>query len=341
MIVEVAFEFVAIGEIDTLEEAFQAEVVIESKWSTDEDFDEYDPKVNWNPQLYVANSIDAKESVSYDVSIENSKMIVTEIRIIKGKFWERFNLQNFPFDVQELELILTSKLGSDKLALVTDSHKLSFIDFDAKAKFKDQQRWYLYGYVTTTDSAVFDKEKLHRVKSHSVAEIIRARKNFKPPRLVASCWSARRPGFYYVNAFFLIFLITLISFNVFSIDLNSPQFRIQSMLTILLAAISLKWSILKRLPSISYLTLLDIYQIASICFICLVLTWHALQAAFFYQHSLDPIMMLFLMAVFFLFHGFFILRIYIVNEERRKRSREEQAYFTQYKNHFMPIKTVV
>lgn len=106
MIVEVAFEFVAIGEIDTLEEAFQAEVVIESKWSTDEDFNEYDPKVNWNPQLYVANSIDAKESVSYDVSIENSKMIVTEIRIIKGKFWERFNLQNVSKLFNKIELRL-------------------------------------------------------------------------------------------------------------------------------------------------------------------------------------------------------------------------------------------
>jgi hypothetical protein len=43
-IVEVAFEFVNIGEIDTLKETFQAEVIIESKWATIEEFEKYDPK---------------------------------------------------------------------------------------------------------------------------------------------------------------------------------------------------------------------------------------------------------------------------------------------------------
>lgn len=84
MIVEVAFEFITIGEIDTLEETFQAEVIIESKWSTDEDIDTYDPKNHWNPQLYVANSVDVKECVNYDICIESQKMVVTEIRTIKG-----------------------------------------------------------------------------------------------------------------------------------------------------------------------------------------------------------------------------------------------------------------
>ena len=51
MIVDVAFEFCSIGEIDTIKETYQAVVVIESKWTTTETFDNYDPQKHWNPML--------------------------------------------------------------------------------------------------------------------------------------------------------------------------------------------------------------------------------------------------------------------------------------------------
>lgn len=57
-IVQTAFEFTSIGEIDTLNEKFQAEVIIESRWKIDAQAEpdilnkgEYDPKKNWNPKL--------------------------------------------------------------------------------------------------------------------------------------------------------------------------------------------------------------------------------------------------------------------------------------------------
>lgn len=57
-VVQTAFEFTRIGEIDTLDEKFQAEVIIESKWKIDPMTEpdilnkgEYDPKKNWNPKL--------------------------------------------------------------------------------------------------------------------------------------------------------------------------------------------------------------------------------------------------------------------------------------------------
>lgn len=57
-VVQTAFEFTSIGEIDTLNEKFQAEVTIESRWKIDAlaepdilNKGEYDPKKNWNPKL--------------------------------------------------------------------------------------------------------------------------------------------------------------------------------------------------------------------------------------------------------------------------------------------------
>lgn len=71
--VQVAFEFVSIGEIDTLNEKFQAEVIIESRWKieiADEDLEDldlenyYDPRKFWNPLLYVENALAVKEEVN-------------------------------------------------------------------------------------------------------------------------------------------------------------------------------------------------------------------------------------------------------------------------------------
>ena len=83
-IVEVAFEFVNIGEIDTLKQIFEAEIIIESKWATIENFAQYDPKENWNPSLYVENAGAVKERITYEVCSEKYITYVTEIRIIKG-----------------------------------------------------------------------------------------------------------------------------------------------------------------------------------------------------------------------------------------------------------------
>jgi len=174
-----------------------------------------------------------------------------------------------------------------------------------------------------------------KTRSQSISEIISARKKISPPRLIAIVYSARKPGFYLINAFFLIFLITLISITVFSIDHQSPQFRLQSMFTILLSAISLKWSILKRLPSISYLTLLDLYQIASIFFICLIISWHAIQASFFKHGDLDVAVMIFFIILFFTSHILFYMWVYSINNKQRYLSKKELTYFNKCNDYFM------
>ena len=96
--VQLLVEISKIGEIDTLNERYQAEFYIEAKWIGENDIVEYDPKRHWNPKLYVENTYqEPKETLKYDVSRDkNNNTIVTEVRHIKGLFWERLELQNFP-----------------------------------------------------------------------------------------------------------------------------------------------------------------------------------------------------------------------------------------------------
>ena len=89
-LIEVSIEFLSLGEIDTMSERYEAEVRIRSRWYDDEEIDEYDKTRHWYPKLFIVNALpDVKEEIRYRVERLNDKSIITEIRIAKGKFWER------------------------------------------------------------------------------------------------------------------------------------------------------------------------------------------------------------------------------------------------------------
>lgn len=145
--VQVFFLFTRIGEIDTMNERFQAEVRIESKWVDNElnfgDEEAYDSKKHWNPKLHIENALQlTKEDITYNIVRDDEiGIVVTEVRLVKGFFWERLELQHFPIDCQELSIVLVSSLEQNELKLVSDKHKLSHIDIDVKHTFTDQQKW--------------------------------------------------------------------------------------------------------------------------------------------------------------------------------------------------------
>ena len=73
------------------------------------------------------------------------------------------------------------------------------------------------------------------------------------PKIVASIYCSRRAGYYMFNAFFLIFLITVSSLTIFSIDCKLPQSRLQTTFTLLLTSISFKWVVNRSLPTVNFM----------------------------------------------------------------------------------------
>lgn len=95
--VYISVDFFKIGQIDNLNEKFLAEIRIESKWKENYHLNntEYNPQTHWNPKLYVQNLLtENKDIVNYKIQKENDYSIISEIRVIKGQFWERLELQN-------------------------------------------------------------------------------------------------------------------------------------------------------------------------------------------------------------------------------------------------------
>ncbi len=90
--IEVVIEFLKLGEIDTMNEKYQAEFNIESKWIEDDNsIIAYDPKIHWNPQLYIENALQlTKENINYEIERQSDGILwVIEKRNVKGVFWER------------------------------------------------------------------------------------------------------------------------------------------------------------------------------------------------------------------------------------------------------------
>ena len=62
----VYFEFIQIGEIDTMNEKYNAKICIESKWIETDYIESYNPEQHWNPQLNIENLLqEQKEEIKF------------------------------------------------------------------------------------------------------------------------------------------------------------------------------------------------------------------------------------------------------------------------------------
>lgn len=156
----------------------------------------------------------------------------------------------------------------------------------------------------------------------------------KRPKIVATCFCARKPGYYIFNAYFLIFLITISSLTIFSVDCKLPQNRLQITYTILLTSVSFKWVINRSLPTVSYLTSLDAYAIICIFFVCLLCAWHALVGSFWHLERalfLDFWMLIAFSSLFLLINVGVSVWFYRAYDKIRQLIRKESLFLRMLK----------
>jgi hypothetical protein len=172
--VYVRLMFLRVGEIDTLNEKYQAHAAIEARWlidinklSSSLSLDDHKLLIegksislikygesHWHPQLYIENAVgDLKEQITYSAkrSTTDNEIYVCEHRDIKGSFWEQLELQHFPSDLQDLSISIASMVYDDKVILIADPHHLSGVNREA---FVDQQEWKLYKHVDTEQRCI-------------------------------------------------------------------------------------------------------------------------------------------------------------------------------------------
>jgi hypothetical protein len=151
--VQVRVEFIRLGDIDTMNDKFNAEVRVTSRWIDDKtDFGEdrvFDKEKKfkyWHPNIFIENALTLHEEKSYKIEQLEKGLgsLVTETRIAKGYFWERIELNDFPIDIQELHITVASKLKPKEVEIVSDKIKHSKMHSEARFTFRDQQKFHLF-----------------------------------------------------------------------------------------------------------------------------------------------------------------------------------------------------
>jgi hypothetical protein len=237
-------------------------------------------------------------------------------------------IQNFPLDVQELSITLTSRFDSKILKLVGKRYSLGVNTIQT---FVEQQKWNLLNLVECTSRASYDIEN----KTNSLVLVDNDCKTI--PKICFKCYACRRPYFYFANAYFLIFLITITALGMFSIDCKLPQSRLQTTATILLTSVSFKWVINRSLPTVSYTTSLDEYSILCILYLCLLCAWHSTVGSFWDKTlatRIDFIMLVVFFCLFLLINfifGFKTFKSYLIVRNFEKKMKDNLSCFDKLK----------
>lgn len=209
--------------------------------------------------------------------------------------------------------------------MINDPLRNSKISPEANNTFIEQQKWKLFKLVKTRVQKVsndsYNKKELFLNKS---------------PKLRVSTFCSRRPGYYFSNAYFLIFLITISALDTFSIKCKLPQNRLQTTFTLLLTLISLKWVINRSLPAIAYQTSLDKYAIASISYICIICAYHGVIGRVSLNldtsQEIDEWVFVFFSLILVLIQLYFVNWVIKAYDKIKKLQKEESEYLQKYRN---------
>nr|WCB87282.2 GABAA Receptor rho subunit [Haliotis diversicolor] len=326
--VQVCVQFFKVGEIDTLKEQYTADVIVRARWrepSLDgqiqsagdiQDFQKY-----WNPKLYIENTIgDPKEILRHRLTFNNrGECFVSEKRIIKGTFMENLELDNFPFDVQDLTVTVASEFPSYEVEIVEDSENRHMVN---RQSFVDEQEWHLYVHTECEKKAIVIDQADNSVKRSAVS---------------VKCRAARRPGYFVWNIFMVTFLICSLAFATFSVEKDLPQNRLQLSFTLVLTAVAFKSVVNQSLPRISYLTYMDKYLLTSMVMLSTVCAWHGIVTTLLkdreHADKVEVIVLSVLVALYILYNAGFMLAIYVVPyKKRRIMAQKDREYKILHKS---------
>jgi hypothetical protein len=195
-----------IYDIDTINQRFQAELIIESKWrdlnlkSVNDDLS----KVLWRPELYIENSLsNLKEEISCKITYDDDSkenLIVSEIRKVSGLFHEYLELENFPLDIQNLSICISTKKSGKKINFVLMQPELAQVTINSTL---DKSMWHIHKLVKS------QKESLISEFSFGKMEY---------PAIKITCQAFRSPIYFYWNILLPIILVTFSALGPFVLD---------------------------------------------------------------------------------------------------------------------------
>ncbi|XP_078360747.1 cys-loop ligand-gated ion channel-like [Oculina patagonica] len=267
--VEIRTSIISVGDIDTVGQQFKCDFYLSATWqepqlqgrSPTEDIKWHD---EWHPRIVFFNAVEIeKMETNHKLFYEEGNNIpyAMETYRIKGSFRENLELWDFPLDYQELTITLMSDWTDKLVEFKKDMRRADTIRSET---FTADQEWYLCRHVIT-EAASTVKTEGSSANDYPLYHI--------------KCHVRRKNGYYLWNIAMIIFLIDILSFCSFSVEISSPSDRLSVTLTLLLTAVAFKFVVSQSLPTISYLTLLDKYVLSGLVFLCCMAIENAVAAS--------------------------------------------------------------
>ena len=287
--VGVSILIVSIPLIDTKQQQFEVNFVTRLRTlNLDKSGLSEKEKEDWNPNILYKNilreernKVLGKEN-GKSLKDENGKIVAKEFKYdVMGVFSEMFELKMFPFDYQNLSIVMTSALPKQKISLV-----------------KMPQNHEFGGLVITKPGAVsignFSQSNIFTLETiplwhQGVTDKDESTTGQERPVLLISCVAKRRPGYYIWNVVVPHMLINIMTLSVFALNRDEVEARLSITVTMVLTSVAFKLYISDSLPLVSYNTILDWFVLLSFVFIACTVFYCTLASPKLYQIELTDI----------------------------------------------------
>lgn len=264
-----------IFDLDTLAQTFGCQLFIEMFWPLPswenppkacEDDGDWEP--TWTPKFRVRNVVEEMLSTKMFrlLQIDGSPWVVSRQRHLV-RLYEQMDLHSFPVDCQHLNICIESTLptdvvkwtwvtkGNDRESEVTlDATRCLFNDFDLIMDVP----------LTSHMSITTSDDSRHLSYIHAVVHV------------------RRNLFFYFVNVAVVICLICSFAFCAWGVHPADIEGRHATDFTVILTAVAFKLVLSGMLPSVSYLTRLDVYVLCCLMLVSMVTVVHTVLPHYFF-----------------------------------------------------------
>ena len=257
------------------------------------------------PEFKFCNAVDIDirhikiNNNTYFKVFEKNKVLYAYGKLnVTGKFYEPLELENFPFDCQDIPIIIESLQDSSKIKLVPN-----FIHdkvLQVNKRYISIPEWHLEDITNTFITSQGVTSKLKYYQAHFRLKL------------------RRKYNVYLVNVALWIMLITLMSFVAFVLKEDMLGDRLAFLITLLLTAVAFRFIVNDMLPNVPYMTYLEKYIFTSFLFIQLLCVQTGI-VAYYKLWSYDFICFIGFVTIWVLTHIFWIFyAIYVSKKERIK-----------------------
>jgi succinate dehydrogenase/fumarate reductase cytochrome b subunit len=299
-----------IMEIDIVGQSFTVEFQLEASWldaafagrqqlSSDDEYDEQvidrmstiwtqpdglrvigSDKKYFSPMILFRNSIELSDLEEWGQIFPRESFGIVCYRVkTRGKFQQCMDLHSFPLDTQDLKIVLTS--GHEANSLNPSINEPTDKRYAYKRVELVQNLSGKYRSFTNSRNFTFGNEYEMQEGVKFVPGITAKDESAslrQYPTLSMAAVVHRKIGYWVYNVVIPLYLITAVSCASFAVPPEDVADRCSITMTMMLTTVAYKYLISDRLPTISYLTLIDLYVLVNMLLQVLFIVLIVVQA---------------------------------------------------------------